>query len=416
MASASERVHETRVAQRPFEDAIAELSEIAGVATISAPSAREARRLADAARDQGRLVPVLALEADALARARLMELGLVAVPDLATLVCAARMLELGTSSLSASVKALSPLERTLMGPTSAERSKASFARDEEGRLVLEQGPSRVVVGRLDDVVRARACIRATRRDARPSMPRVEDVDRQAVLDVVLGPPRSLSDPASKAALEPYDLPLPVEELCTSASRAAAEAARIGFPVRLALASPDLRPSDHPELTVPDVEGAAHVKEVYRQLHALALARVPNARILGVSVGRTTLSHALMHMRASVIDEGVVEIVFGFADPHGRASHDETCLLLPARGEDVERAIDRLHGASWLTDGRAGTRKDVLGALGDVLLRLGAFVHDFRDEVVTVRVPSLALLVGGGLEIREACVEVSGVFEQTLAAR
>lgn len=51
-----------------------------------------------------------------------------------------------------------------------------------------------------------------------------------------------------------------------------------------------------------------------------------------------------------------------------------------------------------------------------MLRLGAFVHDFRDEVVEVRIPTLALLVGGGLEIREACVEVSGVFERSLAAR
>lgn len=416
VASAADPMQETRVAPRALEEAIADIDAVAGVAMTAVPAAREARLLADRARERGRVLAVFALEADALARARLAELGLVAVSDLTTLVTAARLATFAFAGLSASLKALSQLERTLLGPTGVERTRAAFTRDERGALALELDDERVVLGRLDDVVRARACLRATRREARPSMPRVEDVDRQAVLDVVLGPERSLSDPASKAALEPYDLPLPVEELCTSASRAAAEATRIGFPVRLSLASPDLRPTDHPDLTVEDVEGAARVKEIYRQLHALALARVPTARILGVSVGRTTPAHALLHARAHVLDEGVVEVVFGFADPHGRASHDATCLLLPARAEDVERAVDRLRGVAWLMDGRAGSRREVLSAIGDFVLRLGAFVHDFRDEVLEVRVPSLALLLGGGLEIREACVDVSGVFERSLAAR
>lgn len=401
---------------KAFVEAHAHLPHVAAVATSEVPSTHDARRLADAAREAGRAIPVLVVEADALARTRLTELGLVVVEDLATLVCAARLATFGFAAVGAQTRALSPLERSFMGPASTERTTTAFARDDQGMLVLEHEGARVVVGRLDDVVRARPRMRAARRDPRPSLPHVEGADRQAVLDVVLGPRRELSDPASKAALEPYDLPLPMEELCTSASRAAAEAARIGFPVRLALASPDLRPSDHPDLTVPDVDSAAHVKEVYRQLNAMASARVEGARILGVSVGRTTLAHALLHMHADVIDEGLVEVRFGFADPHGLASRDTTCLVLPARADDVERAVLRLDGASWLFDGRGGTRKDVLSAISDVILRMCAFTYDFREEVESVRFPSVALLVGGGIEIREACVTVSGVFERSLAAR
>ena len=104
---------------------------------------------------------------------------------------------------------------------------------------------------------------------------MEGVDTAVVLDVIFGPARALSDPASKAALAYYDLPLPIEELCTSASRAAAEAQRIGFPVRVALASPDLRIWEHPDLAVDGVDSATHTRDPFRQIMTLAKACAPS---------------------------------------------------------------------------------------------------------------------------------------------
>src|SRR5690606_21721516 len=117
---------------------------------------------------------------------------------------------------------------------------------------------------------------------RPALP----TDLSATRDVLFGPPRVLSDPASKAAPLPFGLPMPQEELCASPSRAAAEAGRIGFPVRISLASPDLRVWDHPDLSVDGVDNAARVRDVYRQLTSIAAERAPEARVLGVTVTAT----------------------------------------------------------------------------------------------------------------------------------
>ncbi|MFW6087556.1 MAG: hypothetical protein ACODAG_10160, partial [Myxococcota bacterium] len=83
---------------------------------------------------------------------------------------------------------------------------------------------------------------------------------------------------------------------------------------------------------------------------------------------------------------------------------------------LEHALGRLRGSPLLLEGDAADRRRAVSALGDVLLRLAAFVHEWRTEVDSVTLDPLALLVGGGIEVREACVAVSDAFERSLAAR
>ncbi len=298
----------------------------------------------------------------------------------------------------------------------ADRGCGRLARLDGERLGFGVGQADLLpVGAARDVAEALAALRDAEIGERPQMPTVEGVDPHSVLDVIFGPPRALSDPASKAALEPYDLPLPVEELCTSPSRAAAEAARIGFPVRIALASPDLRVWDHPDLAADGVDNAARVRDVYRQMMALARARAPEARLLGVIVGATTAAQAELRVRATPLPDGLVLAEIGFADAHGLASKDRTLTVLPASTERIERALGRLRGSSLLLGGPPGERRDALDALADVLLRIGAFVNDWRSQVVAVEIDPLAIVVGGGVEVREACVEVGDAFIRSLDA-
>jgi hypothetical protein len=49
------------------------------------------------------------------------------------------------------------------------------------------------------------------------------------------------------------------------------------------------------------------------------------------------------------------------------------------------------------------------------MRLAAFVHQWRGEIEAVEVNPLAILVGGELEIREACVTVGDAFSRSLNA-
>jgi acetyltransferase len=247
-----------------------------------------------------------------------------------------------------------------------------------------------------------------------------EVDERAVLEVIFGPRRALSDPASKSALAPYGIPLPVEELCGSASRAAAEASRIGYPVRISLASPDLRVWDHPDLRVDMVDNAARVRDTFRQLFATAQARLAadlalqpqlERRLLGVLVTATSEALALLRVHATPLPHGRVAMRVGFADPHGRAARDETISVLPAEAPVVERALRRLAGAALLFEARAAEGASGVDQIVDVLQRIAAFVNDRRQQVESVELRPLALLADGSVEVREACVVVSDWFEK-----
>ncbi|MEM7608796.1 MAG: acetate--CoA ligase family protein [Myxococcota bacterium] len=282
----------------------------------------------------------------------------------------------------------------------------------ERGLALARGATSVALG-APHAVRDAFTALASRGPTMPSMPAVEGLDASRVMDVILGPARALSDPASKTALAAYDVPLPEEVLCGSASRAATEAQRIGFPVRVTLASPDLRAWDHPDLSAEGVDNAARVRDVFRRFTALAKERTDPKRILGVVVSATTSAAALLRVRFRSIGSGVVLADVGFADPHGLAAGDRTSLVLPCRYDALEARLRRLRGHPLILAGTAAQRRRRVEELADVLLRVAAFADDWRAEVEEVRLDTVALLLGGGAEIREACVVVGEAFTRSL---
>jgi hypothetical protein len=344
------------------------------------------------------------------------DLGLVAVPEVGPLLAALALLSSSAAQpWFASARGLTALDRARLGDDAllSGRGGGRLVRVDDGHLAwLGRSGDPVVLGDPASVGEALHALRA-RTEASPPARAVIEVDRAAVQQVIFGPPRALSDPASKAALEPYGLPLPMEELCTSPSRAAAEAARIGFPVRISLASPDLRIWDHPDLAVDGVDNAARVRDVYRQMMAMASERQPDARLLGVVVTATTTAQALLRVIAEPLPEGRVLAEIGFADPHGRASGDRTFTVLPAAHEAIDRVLARLAGAELVVGGSTGQRRASVSAIADVLLRLAAFVDEHRSEVERVELHPLALLVGGAVEVREACVRVGDAFLRSL---
>jgi hypothetical protein len=393
-----------------------------GIALGRLPDAPELVALSGHTRGRSAALALIACgpgTAPAVALAR--DLGITAVTEVRPMLAVLALEHAGADRpWAAAVRALSDPDRARMAAALGNPSR-------QGGQLVSMGGGRVgfvggdgqaprAVGEAREVAEAVAALRESAGAGRSAMPSVEGVAPQTVLDVIFGPPRALSDPASKAALAPYDLPLPTEELCTSTSRAAAEATRIGFPVRIALASPDLRVADHPDLSMDGIDNAARVRDVYRQLMALGQSRSPSARLLGVTVSATTPAHALLRIRITPLPEGLARCDLAFADGHGLASGDATCTVLPAPPARLEQAIGRLAGSGLILQGTAADRRRTVTALLDVLLRAAAFVHDFRAQVDAVTLDPLALLVGGGIEVREACVVVGDAFERSLAAR
>ena len=343
------------------------------------------------------------------------ELGFPCVQETRPLLSLLALRSTTQSPWMASTKSLERLDRQRLSLFQGPKTNDRFLPLDDGKLAYESSGKSITVGNANDVLHALIALQSAVHKPRPKMPRVEGIDTQSVIDVILGPPRTLSDPASKATLAIYDIPLPTEELCLSASRAASEASRIGFPVRVALASPDLRVGTYPELAVDRVESAARVRDVFRQLVTLANTRCAEARILGVTVSATTFAEAELNVRARYLKNNLVLADIGFQDPHGLAAADQTVVVLPCRPDDLEKALRRLRGHSLLFGNTANERRNNIRTLGDALLRVATFLNDWKSEIASVELCPLALLVGGQVEVREASIEITDTFQLSLDA-
>ena len=407
---------EPEVRDRPWEAAIEASNggRPVGLAVETPLSPDVVVSLAEAMRASKQRIPVAIIGPQPLGL--LHDLGLPAVHETGPLLAVAALLELDTERpWAATTKELPAVDRARLGESVSHRSDGRFVRIDDGLIAHEaDGATSKPIGSPRDVAAALRAMRASQDPSRPKVPTVQGVEADSVLDVILGPKRALSDPASKAALSPYDVPLPIEELCATPSRAASEAARIGFPVRVALASPDLRLWDHPDLAA-EVYSAGQARDAFRQIMAVAKTRSPDARLLGVTVSASTIARTLLRVRMEPLAAGPVLAEIGFADPHGRASADSTLTVLPATAKALERVLLRLRGSSLLLSGSPQERAQAVSAIGDVLMRLAAFVHQWRTEIEAVEVNPLAILVGGELEIREACVTVGDAFSRSLNA-
>ncbi|MET0343501.1 MAG: acetate--CoA ligase family protein [Polyangiales bacterium] len=347
------------------------------------------------------------------------DLGFVCVRDVAPVLSAIAIVETGIDRpWRANARKLSSSDQVRLARAlgQSERGAARLATDPDGAMITlargEQTPPARIGGGLA-VAEALAALAAAEpcADARRTL--ATPPDRAATRDVLYGPPRLLSDPASKAALLPFGLPMPQEELCSSPSRAASEAGRIGFPVRISLASPDLRVWDHPELSVDGVDNAARVRDVYRQLLAAAQELAPEARVLGVTVTATTLARALTRVSARPAPHGRVLLRVGFSDPHGATAKDAISTVLPAAPASVERALTRLEAELLVLGQTSAERAKNLTLLSELFARVAAFIDANRNEVARLELHPVALLVDGGAEIREAAVEVTDAFLREL---
>ncbi|HEX5658710.1 MAG TPA: acetate--CoA ligase family protein [Polyangiales bacterium] len=404
-------------------DAAARAARDRGLAAALCVHVPEPARAIDALHvcsERGRVVLGALSTRDGQAFGLASDLGIVCVRDVAPALAALCLLAHGGArAFRANAKKLSAadqvrLERALSG---SERGAGRLLSDLDGVSFQrgEQAES-VRLGHGLAVAQALRALSAAESLGDTIVRLPPPPDLFATRDVLFGPPRLLSDPASKVALAPFGLPMPQEELCASPSRAAAEAARIGFPVRISLASPDLRVWDHPALSVDGVDNAARVRDVYRQLQTAAQDLKPEARVLGVTVTATTLARALIRVSARPAPQRRVILRAGFADPHGAITRDGVSTVLPASSASIERALSRLAGVELLLGSSPDEREKYVALLSQLFARVASFVDLHRNEIERLELHPVALLVGGSAEVREAAIEVNDAFLRELDQR
>jgi acetyl coenzyme A synthetase (ADP forming)-like protein len=198
---------------------------------------------------------------------------------------------------------------------------------------------------------------------------------QEVLDAVLRDDRStLREDEGKSILEAYGINLPNEGMATTVDEAVEIAHRIGFPVVMKVASPDiLHKSDVGGVVI----GLETEDEVAREFHLIlerAGSRVPDARIDGVSVQQMVSGREVIVGMNRDPQFGPV-ITFGLGGIFVEILKDVRSRIAPLTMADVDDLISNIKGYPILLGARGKGPADI-ESLKDLIFRLAQIAIDF----------------------------------------
>jgi acetyl coenzyme A synthetase (ADP forming)-like protein len=219
--------------------------------------------------------------------------------------------------------------------------------------------------------------------ARPS-PEYEhfEVDQQAVrnlLERVRDEGRvSIGDAEAREIMTAYGLRIPKSEIAEDPDQAVEIAARIGYPVVLKIASPDiLHKTDVGGVKV-GLGNAEDVRDAYELMVYRAQRYVPEARIWGCLVQEMVQADGLEVLVGMNRDPQFGPLVtFGLGGIYVETLKDVTFRLAPFSRQEAEEMLSEIR-ARALLDGVRGKPPVDKSAIVETLLRIGQLVQDFPE--------------------------------------
>ena len=174
---------------------------------------------------------------------------------------------------------------------------------------------------------------------------------------------------SRTVLEAFGLATPPDLLATSPAEAAEHARRIGFPVVLKLASPDILHKTDVGGVILGVADETAARAAYETILARARAAHPQARIRGVQVQRMIGGGQEVIVGVKRDPTFGPLIMFGLGGVYVEALADVSFRLAPLSARDAEEMIDEVRSARLLAGLRGAPPAD-RAALVDAIVRIG----------------------------------------------
>ena len=204
--------------------------------------------------------------------------------------------------------------------------------------------------------------------------------------------RALDAASARLTLEAYGIPTPKDYLATTPDEAARFAAKIGFPVALKLASPDILHKTEVGgvlLNVPDAEAA---RQGWQTIVTRARAAHPQADIRGVQVQPmvTGGQEVILGVKRDPVFGPLV--MFGLGGVYVEALADVSFRLAPLSRQDAEEMISEVRSAKLL-EGLRGAPPADRAALVEAIVRIGQLAADF-PEIEELDVNPLMVLPAG----------------------
>lgn len=230
-----------------------------------------------------------------------------------------------------------------------------------------------------------------------------DIDQQSVcslIDHVRSEGRvSIGDFEARQILEAYGLRVPGTELAETPEQAVEIAAKLGYPVVLKIASPDiLHKTDVGGVKV-GLRSVEEVRDAYELMVYRAQRYLPDARIWGCTVQEMAPPGGMEVLVGMNRDPQFGPLVtFGLGGIYVETLKDVTFRIAPFSKQEAEEMLGEIRTHALL-DGVRGRPAMDKAAIVDVLLRIGQLVQDF-PEIAELDINPLMVYPdsGGGIAI------------------
>ena len=227
---------------------------------------------------------------------------------------------------------------------------------------------------------------------------------QQVIDEVRADGRvTMGDAEARVILQALDIPVPGSELAKTAEEAVAAAERIGYPVVVKIASPDiLHKTDIGGIKL-NITSASEVRDAFDLLVYRARRFMPDATIWGVQVQQMVRGGREVIIGMNRDPQFGPLIMYGLGGIYVEALKDVTFRVAPIDCREAEDMLDEIRSFKLLS-GVRGEKPADLTAIANTILKIAQLSVEF-PEIVELDINPLLVFEDGkgvmGVDMRLA---------------
>jgi acetyltransferase len=196
--------------------------------------------------------------------------------------------------------------------------------------------------------------------------------------------RALSETESKRVLAAYGIDVPAEALARDPEAAAEAAEKIGFPVVVKIASPDILHKTEVDGIRLSLESREAVRDAAAAVLESAARHRPDARLDGVSVQQMVFSGVELVVGVKRDSQFGPLVAVGLGGVMVELLGDTVVRLAPVSMTEARMMLAALKGARLLSGYRGSAAVDI-ESVADLICRVSELADDLRDSISEIDV-------------------------------